>query len=46
VLDGASAVVGHESITECLSIVDLLGRMIEAEFPRSLVDTAQRGGAK
>lgn len=28
------AVEGHESITECLSIVDLLGRMIEAEFPR------------
>lgn len=28
------AVEGHESVTECLSIVDLLGRMIEAEFPR------------
>lgn len=29
------AVEGHESVTECLSIVDLLGRMIEAEFPRA-----------
>lgn len=29
------AVEGHETVTECLSIVDLLGRMIEAEFPRA-----------
>ena len=28
------AVEGHETVTDCLSIVDLLGRMIEAEFPR------------
>lgn len=27
------AVVGHETITECTSVVDLVGRMIEAEFP-------------
>lgn len=47
------AVEGHETVTECLSIVDLLGRMIEAEFPRAsredvLADEAQRraGGAK
>lgn len=28
------AVEGHAAVKECLSIVDLLGRMIEAEFPR------------
>lgn len=47
------AVEGHETVRECLSIVDLLGRMIEAEFPKAsredvLADEAQRraGGAK
>ena len=35
------AVEGHETVTECLSIVDLLGRMIEAEFPRA---AARRAG--
>jgi hypothetical protein len=29
------AVEGHAAVKECLSIVDLLGRMIEAEFPRA-----------
>lgn len=47
------AVEGHATVRECLSIVDLLGRMIEAEFPRApredvLADEAARraGGAK
>jgi hypothetical protein len=47
------AVEGHATVRECLSIVDLLGRMIEAEFPKAsredvLADEAQRraGGAK
>ena len=35
------AVEGHAAVTECLSIVDLLGRMIEAEFPRA---AARRAG--
>jgi len=47
------AVEGHATVKECLSIVDLLGRMIEAEFPRApredvLADEAARraGGGK
>ena len=47
------AVEGHALVKECLSIVDLLGRMIEAEFPRApredvLADEAARraGGGK
>jgi hypothetical protein len=41
------AVEGHATVRECLSIVDLLGRMIEAEFPRApredvLADEAAR----
>ena len=35
------AVEGHAAVKECLSIVDLLGRMIEAEFPRT---AARRAG--
>lgn len=35
------AVEGHATVRECLSIVDLLGRMIEAEFPRA---AARRAG--
>lgn len=47
------AVEGHATVRECLSIVDLLGRMIEAEFPRApredvLADEAARraGGGR